>query len=41
VLGVTDDAVVLDRGTIAYRASSADLLADPTPLEAWLGVAGR
>jgi branched-chain amino acid transport system ATP-binding protein len=41
VLGVTDDAVVLDRGTIAYRASSADLLADPTPLDAWLGVAGH
>jgi branched-chain amino acid transport system ATP-binding protein len=41
VLGVTDDAVVLDRGTIAYRASSVDLLDDPTPLDAWLGVAGH
>ncbi len=38
VLGVTDDAIVLDRGGIAYRAPSADLLADPTPLDAWLGV---
>jgi branched-chain amino acid transport system ATP-binding protein len=38
VLGVTDDAIVLDRGTIAYRANSADLLADPAPLDAWLGV---
>jgi branched-chain amino acid transport system ATP-binding protein len=38
VLGVTDDAVVLDRGGIAYRASSADLLADPAPLDRWLGV---
>ena len=38
VLGVTDDAIVLDRGGIAYRNSSAALLADPTPLDAWLGV---
>ena len=38
VLGVTDDAVVLDRGGIAYRALSADLLHDPTPLDTWLGV---
>ena len=33
VLGVTDEAVVLDRGSIAYHASSAALLADPTPLD--------
>ena len=39
VLGVTDDAVVLDRGGIAYRSSSAALLADPAPLDGWLGVA--
>lgn len=39
VLGVTDDALVLDRGTIAYRATSEALLLDPTPLDAWLGVA--
>jgi branched-chain amino acid transport system ATP-binding protein len=38
VLGVTDDAIVLDRGGIALRASSEDLLNDPTPLDAWLGV---
>jgi len=38
VLGVTDDAIVLDRGGIAYRAESEALLADPTPLDAWLGV---
>ncbi len=38
VLGVTDDAIVLDRGGIAYRANSAALLQDPTPLDAWLGV---
>ena len=41
VLGVTDEAVVLDRGSIAYRASSAALLADPTPLDTWLGVSAR
>jgi branched-chain amino acid transport system ATP-binding protein len=38
VLGVTDDAVLLDRGSIAYRATSEALLADPAPLDAWLGV---
>jgi branched-chain amino acid transport system ATP-binding protein len=37
VLGVTDDAIVLDRGGIAYRAFSEDLLHDPTPLDTWLG----
>ena len=41
VLGVTDDAIVLDRGTIAYRANSTDLLQDPTPLDTWLGVAAN
>jgi len=39
VLGVTDDAIVLDRGSIAYRAESAALIADPSPLDTWLGVA--
>jgi branched-chain amino acid transport system ATP-binding protein len=39
VLGVTHDAIVLDRGGIAYRAESAALLDDPAPLDAWLGVA--
>lgn len=41
VLGVTDDAIVLDRGGIAYRASSEALRADPTPLDTWLGVAAH
>ncbi len=41
VLGVTDDAIVLDRGSIAYRAESAALLHDPTPLDTWLGVAAQ
>ena len=39
VLGVTDDAMVLDRGGVAYRATSAALLRDPAPLDTWLGVA--
>jgi branched-chain amino acid transport system ATP-binding protein len=39
VLQVTDEAIVLDRGGIALAASSVSLLADPTPLDAWLGVA--
>ncbi len=38
VLGVTDHALVLDRGGIAYRADSDALLDDPTPLDQWLGV---
>jgi branched-chain amino acid transport system ATP-binding protein len=41
VLGVTDDAIVLDRGGIAYRATSDALLADPTPLDTWLGVSAH
>jgi branched-chain amino acid transport system ATP-binding protein len=41
VLGVTDDAIVLDRGGIAYRATSEDLRSDPSPLDAWLGVAAH
>ena len=41
VLAVTDDALVLDRGGVAYRATSDALLADPAPLDAWLGVAAR
>ncbi len=41
VLGITDEAIVLDRGGIALRARSESLLADPTPLDQWLGVASR
>jgi branched-chain amino acid transport system ATP-binding protein len=41
VLGVTDDAIVLDRGGIAYRADSEALRDDPSPLDTWLGVAAR
>jgi branched-chain amino acid transport system ATP-binding protein len=41
VLGVTDDCIVLDRGSIAYRADSAVLLDDPAPLDQWLGVSAQ
>ena len=41
VLGVTDDALVLDRGGVAYRATSEALLEDPAPLDTWLGVSAR
>jgi branched-chain amino acid transport system ATP-binding protein len=41
ILGVTDDAVILDRGTIVHASSSRSLIADPSPLEQHLGVAGR
>jgi branched-chain amino acid transport system ATP-binding protein len=39
VLQVTDDAIVLERGGIAYRSTSEALRHDPSPLDAWLGVA--
>ncbi len=38
VLAITDDALVLDRGGVALRATSDALLADPAPLDTWLGV---
>src|SRR5438045_8097927 len=43
VLGVTDRAAILERGTVVYEAASADLLADRAVLESYLGVtaAGR
>ena len=36
ILPFTDQAIVLDRGTIAHAAPSADLLADPAALDAHL-----
>ena len=36
ILLFTDHAIVLDRGTIAHEAPSAELLADPTALDAHL-----
>jgi branched-chain amino acid transport system ATP-binding protein len=41
ILGVTDKAVILDRGTIVYAGSSRSLIEDPTPLEQHVGVTAR
>jgi len=41
ILGVTDDAMILDRGTVVWRGSSEALAQDKAALEAHLGVAGR
>ena len=41
ILKVTDRAVILDRGEIVHEAASADLLADPRPLEQHLGVVAK
>ena len=40
ILPFTDEAIILNRGAIAYAASSADLIADPSALEAHLKAAG-
>lgn len=36
ILPITQNAVVLDRGSIVHRGDSAALLADPAQLERWL-----
>ncbi|HEX2134475.1 MAG TPA: ABC transporter ATP-binding protein [Microvirga sp.] len=41
ILGVTDSAIILDRGTIVYASSSRALIEDPTPLEQHLGVTAK
>jgi branched-chain amino acid transport system ATP-binding protein len=41
ILGFTDEAVILDRGSIVHRAASSTLRDDPAALEAHLGVVGR
>jgi branched-chain amino acid transport system ATP-binding protein len=41
ILPITDRAVILDRGRIVHQAASAVLLADPAPLERFLGVTTR
>ena len=41
ILGVTDSAIILDRGTIVHAGSSRSLVDDPTPLEQHLGVTGK
>ncbi len=39
ILGVTDDAIILERGAVVHAAESAALLGDRAALEAHLGVA--
>ena len=41
ILGVTDCAVILERGMVVHAAASADLRADRTVLETYLGVTGQ
>jgi branched-chain amino acid transport system ATP-binding protein len=38
ILGVTDKAIILDRGSIVHASSSRSLVEDPTPLDQHLGV---
>ena len=41
ILGVTDNAVILDRGTIVHASSSRSLIEDPAALEQHLGVTAK
>lgn len=41
ILGVTDRAVILDRGTIVHAGESRSLIEDPAALEQHLGVTAR
>jgi branched-chain amino acid transport system ATP-binding protein len=41
ILGVTDSALILDRGTIVHAGSSRALIEDPAILEQHLGVTGK
>ena len=41
ILPITDRALILERGRIVHQSDSAVLLADPAPLERFLGVTGR
>lgn len=41
ILGVTDEAVILERGAVVHAAPSAALRADPSVLERHLGVSRR
>lgn len=40
-LGLADRVVILERGAIVHDAASAEVRADPTVLESYLGVAGK
>jgi branched-chain amino acid transport system ATP-binding protein len=41
ILDITDDVIILDRGTIVHASSSQALIADPGPLVQHLGVTGK
>ena len=41
VLGITDQAIILERGSVVHAGASAELQADAALLERYLGVAGR
>jgi branched-chain amino acid transport system ATP-binding protein len=41
ILGVTDDAIILERGMIVHAAESKGLAADTVTLERYLGVTGK
>ncbi|HEX9326125.1 MAG TPA: ABC transporter ATP-binding protein [Reyranella sp.] len=41
ILPITHRALILERGRIVHQSESAALLADPAPLERFLGVTGR
>ena len=41
ILPITHRALILERGRIVHQSDSASLLADPAPLERFLGVTGR
>ena len=41
ILPMTDRALILERGRIVHQGASAALLADPAPLERFLGVTNR
>ena len=40
ILGVTDQAAIIERGAVVYQAASAVLKADHAVLETYLGVSG-
>jgi branched-chain amino acid transport system ATP-binding protein len=41
ILKLTDDSIILDRGSVVHAAPSRDLLDNPAPLELHLGVAAK
>jgi branched-chain amino acid transport system ATP-binding protein len=41
ILGVTDNALILDRGAIVHASSSRALIEDPAALEQHLGVTAK